>query len=44
MGLLETSDSIQYAESLMSRILSVPFNFEVPSSMAKSLLMQVENV
>ena len=47
MGLLETSDSITYAESLMLTHLERAVNEldQFPSSMAKSLLMQVaENV
>lgn len=47
MGLLETSDSITYAESLMLTHLerAVHELDRFPSSMAKSLLMQVaENV
>ena len=47
MGLLETSDSIMYAESLMLTHLERAIHEfdKFPSSMAKSLLMQVaENV
>ena len=47
MGLLDTSDSIMYAESLMLTHLERAIHEleQFPSSMAKSLLMQVaENV
>ena len=47
MGLLETSDSIQYAESLMLIHLERAIHEleQFPSSMAKSLLLKVvENV